>query len=69
MKYLTVMLITLSSGEQYALGYNNRSACGDALLRVDEVAAQIGVEIEMAACFETIAPATSIRPKRRPEAI
>lgn len=69
MKYLTVMLIALSSGEQYALGYDSQRACGEALLQVDEVAAQIGVEIEMAACFETVAPATSIRPKRRPEAI
>lgn len=69
MKYIAIMLITLTTGEQVALGYESQRACGDALLRIDEAAAQLGVEIEMAACFETIAPSTSVRPKRRPEAI
>ncbi len=69
MTYITVMLITLTTGDQYALGFDSARICGEALLRVEAAADEIGVEVESATCYETVAPATSWRPKRRPEAI
>ena len=69
MTYITIMLIWLADGEKAALAFNSARDCGDALSRVEEAAASMNVVVDMAQCIETVAPATSIRPKRKPEAI
>lgn len=69
MTFITIMLVSLTSGDQFALGFSSQRACSEALLRIPEVAAEMHVELDAATCVETIAPGTSPRPKPRPEAI
>lgn len=46
----TLMLITLTNGYAYAFEYPTARACGDALLQVPAIVAQLGYELDAALC-------------------
>lgn len=67
--HITVMIVALTTGEEFALGFSSQQDCGDALMMIPEIEADLGVTVDAATCIETLAPSSSPRPQPKPEVI
>lgn len=65
--FLTILLVTFTDGSTYERPYPNSQECGDAIARVEALASENDLPIEMVQCIPTGTLTKSPVPMRRPE--
>lgn len=66
---ISIMIVALTTGEEFALGFETYQDCSAALVMIPEIEADLGVTVDAATCIETLAPSSSPRPQPKPEVI